>query len=81
MSHSFTNFLSHCIWSTKHRHPFITKEIKPRLNSYIRAVIQKEGAHLLFINGIEDHIHLLIATPSTILVPNLIEKLKPITTK
>lgn len=76
MSHSFTNLLFHLVWSTKNRQKFIHKEIKPRLYTYMRAVIEKEGAHLLYINGIEDHVHLLVVMPPTILIPDLIAKTK-----
>ena len=81
MSHTFSNLLFHLVWSTKNREPFINKNIKNRFHSYIRAVIEREGANLLFINGVEDHVHLLIAMPLTLLIPDLIEKIKPTSTK
>ena len=81
MSHTCSSLLSHCVWSTKHREPLIKTELKPRLNSYMRTVIENEGARLLFINGVEDHVHLLLELPLTLLIPDLIEKVKPTTTK
>lgn len=81
MSHTFSNLLFHLIWSTKNQEPFIKKEIKHRFHSYIRTVIDREGAHLLFINGVEDHVHLLVALPLTILIPDLIVKIKPASSK
>ena len=81
MSHTFSNLLFHLVWSTKNREPFIKTEIKHRLYSYIRTVIEREGANLLFINGVEDHVHLLVAMPLTMLIPDLIEKIKPVSTK
>ncbi len=51
------------------------------MHSYLKAVIQKEGAIPLFINGMEDHVHLLIAMPLTMLIPDLIEKIKPVSNK
>ncbi len=81
MSHTFSNILIHAIWSTKNRKPFITKDIKPRLHGYIRKAIDDNGAKLLFINGMEDHVHLLFAMPLTLLIPDLIEIIKPASTK
>lgn len=81
MTHTFSNLLFHLVWSTKNREPFIRKEIKARLHSYMRTVIETEGAKLLFINGVEDHVHLLIAMPLRMLIPDLVEKIKPITSK
>jgi REP element-mobilizing transposase RayT len=73
--------LFHLVWSTKNREPFIKKEIKHRLHSYLRKVVERQGANLLFINGIEDHVHLLVSTPLTMAIPDLVEKIKPISTK
>lgn len=81
MGHTCSNLLVHCVWSTKNRAPYIQKEIKPRLNSYMRVLVEKEGGNLLFMNGVEDHVHLLIAIPLTLLIPDLIEKIKPTSTK
>ena len=81
MSHTCSNILFHCVWSTQHREPWIKKEFKSRLNSYMRIIIEEEGARLLFINGMEDHVHLLIEMPLTLLIPDLIQKVKPTTTK
>ena len=81
MSQTFSNLLFHLVWSTKNREPLIKKEIKHRLHSYIRTIIEREGANLLFINGIEDHVHLLVAMPLTMIIPDLIEKIKPVSTK
>ncbi len=49
MSQSFTNLLFHIIFSTKER-----------LYEYIGGVVRGTGGISLGINGIEDHVHLLI---------------------
>ncbi len=81
MSHTYSNLLVHAVWSTKNRQPFITKDIKTRLHGYLRSAIDDSGAKLLFINGVEDHVHLLFVTPLTLLIPDLLEKVKPASTK
>ena len=81
MAHTHSNLLCHAIWSTKNRQPFITKDIKVRLHGYLRRVVDDTGAKLLFINGMEDHVHLLFVMPLTLLIPDLIEKIKPAATK
>ena len=55
--------------------------MKYRLHSYIKKIIEGEGARFLFINGVEDHVHLLVAMPVPLLIPDLIEKVKPVSTK
>ena len=74
MSHTFSNILVHAVWSTKNRQPFITNDIKMRLYGYLRNSIEDNGAKLLFINGVEDHIHILLNLPLTLLIPDLLEK-------
>lgn len=81
MSHTFSNLLVHLVWSTKERQPFITKDIKVRLHGYLRHAIENNGAKLLFINGVEDHVHLLCAMPLTLLIPELLEIIKPTSTR
>ena len=81
MSHTYSNLLFHLIWSTKNRIPFMKGEIKIRIHGYLRKIINDSGANLLFINGMEDHVHLLMAMPLTLLIPDLIEKVKPNSTK
>ena len=63
MSHAYSNILVHAVWSTKNRQPYITKDIKVRLHGYLRNAVDNVGAKLLFINGVEDHVHLLFAMP------------------
>lgn len=81
MSHAASNLLCHLVWSTKHRAPFIKKDIKIRFHSYIRTLTEKEGVNVLFINGVEDHIHVLVAMPLTLRIPDVLEKVKPVSTK
>ncbi len=81
MSHTFSNLLVHAVWSTKNRQPFITKNIKMRLHGYLRNAVDDNGAKLLFINGMEEHVHLLFVVPLTLLIPELLETIKPASTK
>jgi putative transposase len=55
--------------------------LKQPLYSYLRIAIQDQGAKLLNINGMEDHLHLLIAIPPTITISSLLEAVKPASTK
>ena len=81
MSHTFSNLLFHLVWPTKDIKPLIKKEIKHRLHSYIRTIIEQEGANLLFINDIEDDVHLLVANATNNDDPGLNPKIKPVSTK
>ena len=51
----------HLIWSTKNREKNITPDLKYKLFDHIKDNAKKKDIFLDFINGIEDHIHLLIS--------------------
>src|ERR1700755_1678334 len=57
---SYTNLLYHVVFGTKGRYPFITKELKPRLHEYLGGTVRGLGGIAFEINGIEDHVHLLV---------------------
>ena len=81
MSHTYTSLLIHAVWSTKKRQPLITKEVKPRLYGYLHNALDKKGVKLMHVNGMEDHVHLLLSMPLTVLIPDLFETIKPAATK
>jgi putative transposase len=60
MGQSLSNILTHIIFSTKDRQPFIHDRIELRLYGYIKAICQDHECHLLQIGGISNHIHLLV---------------------
>jgi putative transposase len=51
----------HLIWSTKNRNKIITSDLKYKLYDHIKDNARKKEIYIDFINGVEDHIHLLIS--------------------
>ena len=60
MPRSYTNLIYHIVFSTKNREPTITPEREERLYEYIGGIIRGLGGILLKINGVADHIHILV---------------------
>ncbi|MGH7131475.1 MAG: IS200/IS605 family transposase [Phycisphaerales bacterium] len=60
MPGTFSQLLYHIVFSTKHREPLITTDLRPRLYPFIGGIVRDEGGSLLTIGGIEDHVHLLV---------------------
>ncbi len=60
MSDSYTNLLYHIVFSTKDRRPLITSEYEPQLYDYIGGTVRGMGGISLELNGMEDHVHLLV---------------------
>jgi REP element-mobilizing transposase RayT len=73
---SYTNLLYHIVFGTKGRKPLITKEIKPEFHKYLGGTARGLGGTAFEINGIEDHVHLLVKIPPTICVSDFLRDLK-----
>src|ERR1700737_1988901 len=76
MAHTFTNLLTHVIFSTKDRHPAIDEEIKDRLMAYMGGIAVEMKQQPLIINGVADHVHGLFALKPTIALSDFIRVLK-----
>ena len=66
MSHTYTNLLTHIVFSTKERLPLITNVIKPELLAYIGGLAKELKGKPIIINGMSDHVHILASLPPTI---------------
>ncbi len=66
----------HLVWATWDRLPLITPDIERRLYRNIESEAQKLGCQVLALNGVEDHVHLLVTIPSTLTVADLLKQVK-----
>jgi REP element-mobilizing transposase RayT len=76
MSDSYTNLLYHIIFSTKYRRPLITPEYEIRLYDYIGGTVRGEGGICLELNGVPDHLHLLLKLRPDHTLSAMLRKLK-----
>jgi len=76
MAHTYSSLLFHLIWSTREREPMITADFKPRLYAYMETLFEDEGAHVVIMNGMPDHVHILVHTKPSILLSTLVRKVK-----
>lgn len=60
MSQSYTNLIYHVVFSTKDRKPVITNDLRPRLYDYLGGTVRNLGGISLAMNGVSDHVHLLV---------------------
>ena len=63
MAHTFSELLSHVIFSTKGRVASIEDEFRPRLHSYIGGIVRELGGTAIAIGGTVDHVHVLLRLP------------------
>jgi putative transposase len=57
---SYTNLLYHIVFSTKNREPCLEPGMRSRLFEYLGGAVRGEGGTALTINGVADHVHLLV---------------------
>ena len=76
MGHTASNILVHSIFSTKLRAPLITADIADDLRSYIGGIIREMGGRALAINGVSDHIHMLVRVPPARSIAELMRVVK-----
>jgi REP element-mobilizing transposase RayT len=76
MSHTYSNLLSHVVFSTKDRKPIIDGELKPRLLGYIHGIATESKAKVLSLNAMPDHVHLLLELPPTLSLSDSMRVLK-----
>jgi putative transposase len=76
MSHMYTSLLSHCIFSTKDRAPEIDEELRPQLFAYMGGIARSIDCAALLINGVADHVHLLLSLPATLSMADAMRLIK-----
>ncbi len=60
MPSTYTQNFYHTVFSTKDRAGLITPELEERLYPFMGGIVRDLGCTLLKVNGISDHVHLLV---------------------
>ncbi len=78
---TYTQILYQLVWGTKYRQKTLDKKNQEKLYKYIRGLIEKKKCLAYQINGIEDHIHIVVDVHPTVAVSDLVKDIKLATTK
>ncbi|MCH5247978.1 MAG: IS200/IS605 family transposase [Muribaculaceae bacterium] len=73
---SKTRILCHIVFGTKSRKFTLLAEKQWEIYKYINGIISHLGCHLIQINGIEDHIHILADISPIISLSELLKRIK-----
>ena len=65
MANTYTQIHIHAIFAVKNRDALIQESWREKLYQYITGITQKWGHKMLQINGMPDHVHLLIGIRPT----------------
>jgi putative transposase len=73
MGHTYSRLLYHCIFSTKDRAPELVPELAPKVFGYMGGIVRSLNGVALLINGVPDHVHMLVSLPATLCVADAME--------
>ena len=71
----------HFIWSTQDGNPLITRDIERPVYRCIVSQVHELGCQVLAINGVADHIHMVVKVRSTVPVSILIKQAKGVSAR
>ena len=76
MSQSLVKNLIHLVYSTKHRQPWIPKDVTEKLGAYQAGVFREWDSPSLVIGGVHDHVHALFLLSKNHALRKIVEEVK-----
>jgi putative transposase len=76
MPQSFGSLHCHLVFSTKHRLPQISTDIRPRIFEYIGGILRNHSSCLIAAGGMPDHVHLLASLGRTMAAAEAVRLIK-----
>ena len=79
MPNSYTPVYIHFVWATFDRQPIIRSEWETRIYAAIARKCEELHVGLFTLNGIENHVHVLVRLPATLTLAQIAQYLKGVT--
>jgi REP element-mobilizing transposase RayT len=76
LPNSYTQNFYHVVFSTRHRENLITPELETRLFPFIGGIVRDMRCTLVAVNGMPDHIHLLVRFRNDLAISDLVRHIK-----
>jgi len=76
MSQSLATIVVHLIFGTKARQRVLIPEIRLELFNFMASSAKRECSHVYEVDGVEDHVHMLVSLPRTLPLSKLVEVIK-----
>ena len=76
MANTYTQLYFHIVFAVKGRNNYISEQCKDELYKYISGIIANKDQKLMIVNGVPNHIHLLIGTKPNCNLSDLIRDIK-----
>ena len=76
MANTYTQLFVHLVIVVQDRQSILTKELKEILYPYISGIITNRKHKLYVINGMHDHIHILVSLSPDDSISDLVKEIK-----
>ncbi|MGO8813310.1 MAG: IS200/IS605 family transposase [Terriglobia bacterium] len=73
---TYTQILYHIVFSTKGRRPVLSDSRRDELFMYLTGVIKNNHCHPVWLNGVRDHVHILLSLRPTVALADLVKDIK-----
>ncbi|MBA3663374.1 MAG: IS200/IS605 family transposase [Bacteroidetes bacterium] len=81
MANTYSQIFYHVVFAVRNRESLIVKDIKDDLYKYITGIVTNQKQKLFIINGMPDHVHLLLNCKPNVNLSDLIREIKEHSTK
>jgi putative transposase len=76
MANTFSQIYIQTVFAVNNRQSLIKPEFKEDLYKYVTGIVTNQGQKLITINGVADHVHLLIGLRPAMALADLVQEIK-----
>jgi putative transposase len=76
MANTFSQIYIQTVFAVSDRQSLIRPEFKENFHKYVSGIVRNQGQKLIAINGVADHIHLLIGLRPAMALADLVQEIK-----
>jgi REP element-mobilizing transposase RayT len=76
MANTFSQIYIQTVFAVSNRQSLITPEFKEDLYKYVSGIVRNQGQKLIAINGVADHLHILIGLRPAMALADLVQEIK-----
>jgi putative transposase len=76
ISSTFSQIYIQTVFAVSNRQSLIRPQFKEDLSKYITGIVKKQGQKLISINGVADHVHILIGLRPSMALADLVRDIK-----
>ncbi len=76
MANTYSQLYTHIVFAVKGRQNLVSQQWKEELYKYITGIISSKNQKMMVINGVPDHIHILISCKTDCNLSELIRDVK-----